>query len=150
MRRGGLFIEFEKLIPSSLECVLLCLPLGLCILVSFFPLFNISTGEVREGPDVSPLHLEASWNQDRARERSRQLWGAVYGCLRWNLWGICFLPAAQTSKQTEIPSQKRPSHPPGTALTRVKSRVSDVRTRPALGGRERTGESPGFLPLTRI
>lgn len=34
---GGLFIEFEKLIPYSLECILLCLPLGLYILVFFFP-----------------------------------------------------------------------------------------------------------------
>lgn len=32
---GGLFIEFEKLIPYSLECILLCLPLGLYILVFF-------------------------------------------------------------------------------------------------------------------
>lgn len=38
---GGLFIEFEKLIPYSLECVLFCLPLGLYILVCFFSSFLI-------------------------------------------------------------------------------------------------------------
>lgn len=73
---GGLFIEFEKLIPYSLECILLCLPLGLYILVFFF-LFNISTGEVSKTADDAVLHLEVLWNQNCIQKRNKQFWGMV-------------------------------------------------------------------------
>lgn len=77
MCNGGLFIEFEKLIPYSLECILLCLPLGLYILVFSFFLFNISTGEVSKTADDAVLHLEVLRNQDCIHKRNKQLWGIV-------------------------------------------------------------------------
>lgn len=77
MCNGGLFIEFEKLIPYSLECILLCLPLGLYILVFSFFLFNISTGEFSKTADDAVLHLEVLWNQYCIHKWNKQLWGMV-------------------------------------------------------------------------
>lgn len=77
MCNGGLFAEFKKLIPYSPECILFCLPLGLYILVGFFFLFNISTGEVSKTADDAVLHLEVLWNQGCICMRNKQLWGMV-------------------------------------------------------------------------